>query len=306
VKHRAVTALAMAGAGATAAFVLAYFRTLRKIVDEPDITPVSRGGVRLPRLGDSLQTAVARFSARTLLRSRQHRLILAGYWGLGFAVALAYGKGLLYGHSRHPWYLPNAPLLTASIVTMCFAVVGLRPVFSLPLALRANWIFRVTAVRGAPAYAEATRRSLLLLSAAPVWTASAALFVSIWPLRAAAGHLALLGLLGVMLTDLRLYGFRKIPFTCSYLPGKANVHVISGAYAIVLMATAEIGAHIELRALESMRGYLTLLAALGAAALWAWRRTAALAALPEASLEFEETPRPEIFALELHRDGKLR
>jgi hypothetical protein len=304
-KNRAVTALMVAGAGAGAAFLLAYFRTLRKIVDEPDIMPLSRGGVWLPRLGDSLQTAVARFSARTLLRSRQHRLILAGYWGLGFAIALAYGKGLLYGQSRHPWYLPNTPLLTASIVTMCLAVVGIRPVFSLPLALRANWIFRVTAVRSAPEYAEATRRSLLLLAAAPVWTASAALFFAIWPPRAAAGHLVLLGLLGLMLADLRLYGFRKIPFTCSYLPGKANVHVISGAYGIVLMALAEIGGFVELRALESLRGYATLLAVMGAAAWWARWRTKAVAALPDASVQFEETPHSDIVALDLHRDGKL-
>src|SRR5439155_1425875 len=99
---------------------------------------------------------------------------------------------------------------------------------------------------------------------------------------------------------------RKIPFTCSYLPGKANVHVISGAYAIVLLALAEMGVQFELRALEDTQRYATMLGVLGIAAVWAWRRTAARAALPDASLQFEEIPQEDIFALELHRDGKLR
>ena len=36
----------------------------------------------------------------------------------------------------------------------------------------------------------------------------------------AAEHLALLAALGICIAELGLYGFHKIPFTCSYLPGK--------------------------------------------------------------------------------------
>jgi hypothetical protein len=49
-----------------------YLRTLRKIVEEPDITTGFRR-CWLPRFGCSSETAIVQFSVRSLLRSRQHR-----------------------------------------------------------------------------------------------------------------------------------------------------------------------------------------------------------------------------------------
>src|ERR1700683_5299166 len=92
--RRAGLGLALAIAGAGVAFLLSYFRTLRKIVEEPDIVPGVRGVNWLPRFGNSLETAVVQFSIRTLLRSRQHRVILAFYLGIGFAlVSLIWKNG---------------------------------------------------------------------------------------------------------------------------------------------------------------------------------------------------------------------
>lgn len=301
--RRAVAALAVVVSGAVAAFVLSYVRTLPKILEEPDILPNRRRAVWSPRFGDSLQTAVVRFSLRTLLRSRQHRVILAGYLGVGFAISLAYGKTLLYGHSRAPWHRLNAPLPIASVVLMCFAVVGVRAAFSLPLALRANWIFRVTAIRAAHEYLAAIRRSLLALAVAPAWAASAVVFLLVWPLAQAVGHLAILALLGLVLADLCLHTFQKIPFTCSYLPGKANIHVTAFASVMVLIALSEIGVDAELRALQNAGGYGAMLVVLWLAALCARCRTEAAVKSPEAVLRFEELPTPAIFALDLHRDG---
>src|SRR5437588_5827449 len=74
---RAWIALAISGSATALAYALSYFRTLRKIAEEPDITPSIRGASWLPRFGNALETAIVQFSIRTLLRSRQHRLILA-------------------------------------------------------------------------------------------------------------------------------------------------------------------------------------------------------------------------------------
>ncbi len=72
-----------------AAYAASYFRTLRKIVEEPDI---ARGFQKawLPRFGGSFETAVAHFSIRSLLRSRQHRMIFAFYLGVGVAFTLRF------------------------------------------------------------------------------------------------------------------------------------------------------------------------------------------------------------------------
>jgi hypothetical protein len=305
--RRAWTGLTFVSTGALVAFMLSYFRTLRRIVEEPDIVPGAHAASWSPRFGNSLQTALVLFSSRTLLRSRQHRVILAGYAGVGFAIALAYCKSFLYGGSAvaHRWHQVNQPFLIASVVMMAFAVVGMRAVFSLPLELRANWLFRVTAVRETPHYLAAIRRSLLALAVAPVWIMSAVCFLSIWPLPIAAGHLLLLGLFGLIAADLWLYQFQKIPFTCSYLPGKANVHITSLAYLVVFLALAELGVQFEMLAFKNPVNYSKMLLVFVAAAVWARRRCASLTNSPEASLQFEEIQKPDISALDLHRDGKL-
>src|SRR5581483_306631 len=143
---RALEALAAAGALAAISFALAYGRSIRKIVEQPDIQPA--GKRRPPRLSYVLlrrpiDRAIVMFTARTIARSRQHRLILAAYAGIGLAIAFAYARDLLYGAddpyarrlAQH-WNQPNAPLLMAGLVLLCFAVGGARAIFSLPVALR--------------------------------------------------------------------------------------------------------------------------------------------------------------------------
>ncbi len=66
-------------------YTLSYWRTLRQIVEEPDIVRGSRRWGWLPRFGNQAQTAIGQFSVRTLAHSRQHRLILGFYLGIGLA-----------------------------------------------------------------------------------------------------------------------------------------------------------------------------------------------------------------------------
>ena len=70
-------------------------------------------------------------------------------------------------------------------------------------------------------------------------------------LRPAAGHLIVLGLLGMILVEACLYGFHKIPFTCSYLPGKANVYYLFFAYAILSVTFLDRAAVLERNALQT-------------------------------------------------------
>lgn len=188
---------------------------------------------------------------------------------------------------------------------MIFAVAGARVVFSLPLTLRANWIFRITENRKTEEYFIGIRRSLFSAAVIPIWIAFAALFLLLWPLRAAAGHLAALGLTGMILVDLCLLGFEKIPFTCSYLPGKTNIQVVFWIGVLVLVPLLDKAAQYEQQSLHSVLGYIILLAFLGAiAGTLRWRSISKLKA-GETILHFEELPPAEIIPLGLHKDGIL-
>ena len=150
----------------------------------------------------------------------------------------------------------------------------------------------------------ASRRALLLLSVAPVWLVTAVVCLVLWPGRQNAGHLVVLGLLGMIVADICLLRFRKIPFTCSYLPGKSRVHMALLCALGVLLAGPEI-ATLERHALRETGRTLVMLALLLVA--WAAVRwtMVALATREEQQLRFEEEETPAVQGLGLHRDGVM-
>jgi CubicO group peptidase (beta-lactamase class C family) len=288
---------------AAATYTLSYWRTLRKIVEEPDIAPGSPRWSWLPRFGSQSQTAIGQFSVRTLARSKQHRLILGFYLGIGLAIISLMLKGSPAA-SSNPWREESMLLWAASSLMIVLAAVGTRAAFALPLDLRANWIFRVTGTRAGLETLAASRRALLLLSVAPVWIVTAALCLAIWPGRQNAAHLAVLGLLGMIVADICLLRFPKIPFTCSYLPGKSRVHMVLLAAFGALLAGPEI-AMLERHALRETGSMALMLALLAVVWVALRRTTVALAAREEQELRFEEEMSPAVLGLGLHRDGVM-
>jgi len=302
--RRAWTGLAAAFGATAVAYWLSYVRTLRKIAEEPDIVPSSRHISWQPRFGNLLETAITQFSMRTLLRSRQHRMIVAFYLGVAFALVIFFLKTpapaqqLPAAAAGDSWRQVTVPLLGSSIIVMGFWVLGIRVAFSVPVNLGANWIFRLTPLRGGRASLAARRRALLVLAVAPVWAASAVLFLYLWPWRPAAGHLAVLALLAIILVELCLLGVQKIPFACAYLPGKSNIHVTFWLCALLLVRLIGWGAELERRALENSSVYLRMFAVLAAAAILVrWR--AATTASGDAELHFDEAQPGEIIRLDL-------
>jgi CubicO group peptidase (beta-lactamase class C family) len=299
--RRAWFAIAVAFGATASAYTLAYFRTMRRIVEEPDIAPASGGRNWLPRFGDGFATAVGQFSFRTILRSRQHRLLLAFYLGIGFACAIFFkkadetGEGLAHTLGLGP--------LCSTIVIMMLGVVGMRMVFSLPMDMRANWIFRIAPIPAGPGCMIARRRALYSLSVVPVCLGAAALLFSIWPWQPAAKHLVVLALLGAALAEVCLHGRQKLPFTCSYLPGKSNFNITFLLASMLIFSGVVEAAQMERDSFDDSVGYAAVVGVLLAMAICARWSATRLAKSEEGELQFEEAAEPAIFALDLHRDG---
>jgi hypothetical protein len=301
--NRAWIGLAITILGTGVTILLAYFRTLRKIVEQPDILPGSRRGSWSPRLGNNLQTAVSLFTLRTLLRSRQHRMVLSFYLGVGFTIMLVFlSPSLASLKIAHVSATEHAsvPFLAVSILMMCVAAAAVRVVFALPITLRANWIYRITEIRSVPRYTNALRRTFLFLVVAPVWAIFAALFFTIWPWKLAAPHLACLGLLGIILCEVAIYRLHKIPFTCSYLPGKGNVQFGFWIF-FALLVLSPLVAGTEWEMLRSPATSAVLVLALCGSAISARWRTAQSAREAE-TMQFNETDNVELVSLNLGSD----
>ena len=221
----------------------------------------------------------------------------------GFAVVILFLKVPVARHfaaasAGDPWHRVNTPLLASSFVMLCAWILGTRVVFAIPLELRANWIFRITQVQPAAEYFAASRRAAYALALAPAWCALAVLFLSLWRWPQALGHLAVLIFLGMTIVEWWLHSFRKIPFACSYLPGKSNLHITFLLCLLLGLNATLWSADWERRALADLPKYLWIVAALGIVAALAWLRRMR-EHRTNADLRFEEDMPPAITRLGL-------
>ncbi len=319
---RAVWGMSIALATAGLTYTLSYWRTLRLMIEQPDIAPSDRKHAASPLmllvargLKTPLERAMLLFVARTIGRCRQQRNILAAFTGIGLAISLTFAKGMLYGDTqmyaearrygfRPPsWDEPNVPLLAAGFVVLILAVIGMRAVFSLPVDLKANWIFRITDVYSPKAYFTAVRKSMFLLGATPVWIAAAILYLTLWPRVPALAHLAVLLMVGTIVVETSLRDFRKAPFACSYLPGKSDLRFKFGIYAIGFLFATYVGALAERNILETTGRILVLFTVLALFVSRARRQWVAFAESPMEQLQFEDSETPEVSPLNLLDEG---
>jgi hypothetical protein len=139
----------------------------------------------------------------------------------------------------------------------------------------------------------------LLLAVAPVWLTTAAPLLWLWHWTEAVGHLAVLGLLGVILVELCLQGPPRIPFACSYLPGRSNIHITFWLCVGGMLQIVARGAELELDALRNptvLGYYLGGLALVALAARW---RSAAAARDEGDQVTFEAAGDDELVSLEI-------
>src|SRR3982074_2130064 len=93
--------------------------------------------------------------------------------------------------------------------------------------------------------------------------------------------------LGLLLVEVCLYTFQKIPFTCSYLPGKANIHFVFWACLLLFIRLFKEGANFESRMLgHRMSCMLMILFLAVVAAGTRWLTKVSMSPVEE--LEFEE------------------
>jgi len=304
---RAWLAVSISVAVTLIAYTAAYWRSLRRIVEEPDIAPGVRGGIWLPRFGDSFRTAIVQFAVRSLLRSRRHRILLAFYLGVAFAMIIYFlkspvSKEFTGGRVGNLWNEVNVALLASGFLLMGFWVVGTRVVFAMPLDLRANWIFRTLPLGESPALTIARRRAQLVLSVFPVWTFWCAILLTRWPWRQAAAHLLILWLAGITLVELCICGKQKIPFTCSYLPGKSHFHITFWISVHMILLGVGAAAEYERDAFGNPARLAELIAGMLALAAFARWRTYDWSRSGDAFLLFEEES-PVVQTLGLNKDG---
>lgn len=237
------------------------------------------------------------FTLQTLARSASHRLYMAGWLSVAFAVSVVMVAPV---DVRQALQLSATPrrLLALQMVLSFFLLAGLRVVFTVPAELRANWAFQVCWAGDFKRYLTGVRRAVGIAIVLPLFAALVPLHALLWGSRIAAVHLACGWLASLILVEALLLHFRKLPFTCSYLSGKGNLRMFWPLY-LLTFATYTYGfASLERLALETggrstamVVGLCTVLGALVAYRHWLFRR--------RPDIIFDEPPEPATQALGL-------
>jgi hypothetical protein len=166
--------------------------------------------------GSPEEGAIFRFAGRILARSSGHRLFLACYWSVGIAIGLLTtvvvrdGRLGLSGEGLHSF-----PLLI-----VFFVLSGFRAAFQFPAELSANWLFRITEEHWAETSRRATRKRVLASGLVPALIAFLPFEIAKWGLETGVLHTIFQLAAGAVLIEILFWRFEKVPFTCSYYPGR--------------------------------------------------------------------------------------
>ena len=224
--------LAVAGTMATVALVAMCYASVYRHFDRVILRSESRAEpflvwpARLVRM-DVLRglwspppeySAVRAFTLTTLRRSGLHQLV---FLGIAFAGVALTTNDILGAERERAWL--NA-VMWAPFVLMFTAVLGLRAALLLPATGRAVWIFRVTEAEGSRSHQLAAVEHILVMYGVvlPI-VITLPLLHQVFGWRDTLRSLPLLGLMGLALVEIALKRWHRIPFTCTYLPGKRPV-----------------------------------------------------------------------------------
>jgi hypothetical protein len=274
---------AVAGSAAVAlsAYCLGYGRYLRKTVEEAEAIASNRTGpgAAVARLVDRIlvrnpvERAVFHFAARTMSRNRKHRLLLAIYAGVGLSYVFHNIASLLAKHRTGGFDRLDTVISSVPMVLSFFILLGMRVLFTIPVELRANWVFRLTE-NGRPAeYLAGARKLMIAAGIAPLALATFPVYGMLWGWSHALRHLLLVVLILLLVLEYMMRGFPKIPFTCSFVPGKANLKARFGAYCVFFLLFGYLISLLEIWLVWKPRGYWIGVAAISLVLVYrAWRR----------------------------------
>jgi len=199
---------------------IGFRRHYRRTLESEDTRPRAHSARTPARLVRSPEErAIFQFTGKTLARSRRHQLFLVTHLSVGlslalnFAVAIRGGKLVLSEDGARAF-----PFLLAF-----FVISGFRAVFQFPAELASNWLFRLTESRWAEISRSATRKRVLVSGLTP-------LLVLLAPVTRSPLRIVFQCAAGALLIELMFWTFDKVPFTCSYFPGRTNLSILFVLY----------------------------------------------------------------------------
>jgi hypothetical protein len=199
--------------GIAAFLVVAAVATMSYLVLYRRFDRVMLKAVEVARRRWRWRGTITDFTLATLRRSSLHQGVLIAVSALGLTLALNRINGQVASYA----------ILGAVWLLMFFIGIATRTAIALPIDQRANWVFRMTesdATR--PTQLRAVTRLMRQTTVVFPLILMAPLEWRLFGPRAVLA-LAMNAVCGLLWVEVLLRGWRRIPFTSSYMPGKQTV-----------------------------------------------------------------------------------
>jgi hypothetical protein len=220
---------------AVAATLLMYAHSERLILPPPpdrtsgDGRPPARSGVAL-------------FVASTMARNRLPLLLVLLFVSAGLSFLLGDITTIFNSLEQAPAervrFDPALASLRFPMVMTLMGIAGLRMAFLVPVLSRANWIFRMTdSPQSRRAHLSVVDRSMTRWVLAPAIISGVVLQILVLK-SAALLTIPLTMIIGLLMVEVALAGWRRVPFTCTWIPGQRPLVFILLTSAVALAFVA--------------------------------------------------------------------
>jgi hypothetical protein len=190
---------------------------------------------------------------RTLARSRTHRLLLSAYVGVALAFIASGIVPLMLRRGWSAFATPSLEALVAPLMISFFTLIGMRVAAAIPAEPKANWAVRIAEPRDRAAAIAGVRAAMLVAGVGPSVALAVSSGILLWNPRVAVLHGFVCGAMGVLLTEILLAGFVKIPFTSTYYPGRSKIGTLWPFYLTGFVTYTFSPAGFELTVLHDFR-----------------------------------------------------
>jgi hypothetical protein len=302
----ALAATCIAFVCAIGGYAFSYHRCFTRS-SETIVSLPAGGGAVAPRLfalldrlilRSPLERASFRFTIRALVRGPNQALVMGWFAGLGIVIASETLFAPVSVPSRVAEHLPSAEILSIPLTLIYFLVLGLRCAFDIPATLRANWLFRLMINPETRECIPLARKVIFAFLFPALILVCFPAYAYFWGWRTSLIHTVIAAAMCIMLTEISLMRFRKVPFTCSVSVFKSHAIVAILLYILGFFAFSAFTATAERWAFGDPMRFLVFAFFFAGAylALRQWRRS--LTDLDK-QIIFEEVPSPTVERMNL-------
>lgn len=229
------------------------------------VAAASRTFTRVP-----CAAAVCGFTIRTLLRNRQHRMLLAVWIGVALALTISAALPMIVRFGLAVFDRPRSALLAGPLIFAALIQTGMRSLFAIPVEIKANWTFRLREPLRLPHALSGAAAALIVCGVIPPVLMAILTGSALWGIEVGFKHAVFCGVLATGLAQFLMRGVDRVPFTCTYTPGTAHIGKLWPLYLTLFSIFTYGMASLEEELLRHPQAYLTAIVIFAASATLLW------------------------------------